>query len=70
VGDGTWDIVHMSLAFTGKILIFKHLDIRSNEVFSDFHEVPKDLTFAQGVELLKKREATLAENRRSEAERK
>jgi hypothetical protein len=70
VGDDTWDIVHMSLAFTGKILIFKHLDIRSNEVFSDFHEVPKDLTFAQGVELLKKREATLAENRRSESERK
>jgi hypothetical protein len=70
VGDGTWDIVHMSLAFTGKILIFKHLDIRSNEVLSDFHEVPKDLTFAQGIELLKKREATLAENRRAESERK
>ncbi|HMK22372.1 MAG TPA: hypothetical protein VK466_08545 [Terriglobales bacterium] len=65
VGDGTWDIVRMSLGFTGKILIFKRLDIRSDEVFSDFHEVPKDLTFAQGVELLRKQEAMLAENRRN-----
>jgi len=65
VGDGTWDIVRMSLAFTGKILIFKRLDIHSNEVFSDFHDVPKDLTFAQGVELLKKQEAILAQNHRN-----
>ena len=67
IGDDTWEIVHMSLAFTGKILIFKHLDIRSDEVFSDFHEVPKNLTFAQGVELLKKQEAILAQNQRGTA---
>ena len=67
VGEGTWEIVHMSLAFTGKILIFKRLDIRSDEVFSDFHEVPKDLSFAQGVELLKKQEAILAQNHRNPA---
>jgi hypothetical protein len=64
-GDGAWEISHMSLAFTGKILIFKHLDIRSSESFSDFHEVPNNLTFAQGVDLLKKQEATLAQNQRN-----
>lgn len=64
VGDGTWDIRKMSLAFTGKILLFKHLDYRSNETLKDFHPVPRDLTFAQGVELLKKHENTLAENGR------
>jgi hypothetical protein len=62
VGDGTWDIRKMSLAFTGKILLFKHLDFRSNETLKDFRPVPRDLTFAQGVELLKKQENTLAEN--------
>jgi len=65
VGDGNWEIVHMALSFTGKILIFKHLDIRSNETFSDFQEVPNNLTFAQGVDLLKKQEAMLAQNRRN-----
>lgn len=64
VGDGTWDIRKMSLAFTGKILLFKHLDFKSNETLKDFHPVPRDLTFAQGVELLKKHENTLAENGR------
>lgn len=62
VGDGTWDIRKMSLAFTGKILLFKHLDFKSNETLKDFHPVPRDLTFAQGVELLRKHENTLAEN--------
>jgi hypothetical protein len=70
VGDGTWDMRRMGLAFTGKILLFKRLDIRSTETYSDFRSVPTGLTFAQGVELLKKQEATLAENRRGENDRK
>jgi hypothetical protein len=65
VGDGTWDMGRMSLAFTGKILLFKRLDIKSTEVYSDFRSVPTGLTFAQGVGLLKKQEATLAENHRA-----
>jgi hypothetical protein len=64
VGDGTWDIRKMSLAFTGKILLFKRLDIKSTEVFSDFRQVPDGLSFARGVELLKKEEGILAENQR------
>lgn len=70
VGDGTWDMRRMGLAFTGKILFFKRIDIKSTETYSDFRTVPTSLTFAQGVELLKKQEATLAENRRGENNRK
>jgi hypothetical protein len=70
VGDGAWDMARMSLALTGKILIFKRLDFRSTETYSDFRPVPNDLTFAQGVELLKKHEATLADNQRSDTNRK
>ena len=61
VGDGSWDISHMSLGFTGKILLFKSLAIKSDEVFSDFRRVPADTAFAQGVELLKAEEAKLAQ---------
>jgi hypothetical protein len=66
VGDGTWDMARISLAFTGKILLFKRIAIRSTEIYSDFRPVPDGLTFAQGVGLLKKHEATLAENHRSD----
>ncbi|HST11809.1 MAG TPA: hypothetical protein VLL05_15645 [Terriglobales bacterium] len=66
IGDSTWDMSRMGLSFTGKILLFKKLDIKSTETYSDFRSVPPGLTFAQGVEMLKKQEATLAENQRSE----
>jgi hypothetical protein len=62
VGDGSWDISHMSLKLTGKILLFKSIAIASDEVFSDFRRVPADTTFAQGVEMLKAEEARLAES--------
>jgi hypothetical protein len=54
IGGHQWEITHMELSFTGKILLVKRMSIHSSDMFSDFHPVPSDLTFAQGVELLKK----------------
>jgi len=62
VGSNNWAISRMDLAFTGKILLFKNLNIKSAEIYSDFHPVPSNLSFAQGVELLKKQLAMVAEN--------
>ena len=53
VGDGSWDITEMSLSMTGRILLFKPLSMVSDEVFSDFRRVPNDLSFEQGVKLLR-----------------
>jgi len=52
VGDGSWELSRLSLSFNGKILLFKTLAIKSDEVFSDFHRVPNDTTFEQGVKLI------------------
>jgi len=65
--EGDWEITHMSLSFTGRVLLFKSLNMKSNEAFSNFRSVPSNLSFAQGVELLKKQEAELAENQRQSA---
>ena len=62
VGDNLWEISSMTLSFTGKILLFKNLNISSTEVFSGFKRVPSNLTFAQALELLKKEEASMADN--------
>lgn len=62
VGDNAWEISSMTLRFTGKIMLFKNLSIDSTEIFSDFKQVPWDLTFAQALELLKKEEITMADN--------
>jgi len=61
IGDGTWDITAMSLKMTGKILLFKSFNMMSDEIFSDFHPVPDDLTFSQGVETLKSEQQKLAQ---------
>ena len=62
VGDGTWEITRMTLSFTGKILLFKSFNMVSDEVLSDFRRVPADMTFAQGVDLLKTEQTKLAQN--------
>jgi len=61
VGGNLWEISGMTLRFTGKILLFKNLSISSTETFSGFKPVPSDLTFAQGLEMLKKEENRVAD---------
>jgi hypothetical protein len=60
VAGGEWDLIRMSLNFTGKIFMFKSLNISSDEVFSDYRQVPANLTFAQGVEMLMSEQDRLA----------
>ncbi len=57
VDDGAWEISCMKLDFTGKILMFKSLAIKSEEEFTDFRRVPPGTTFAEGVKLLQSEEA-------------
>ena len=53
VGAGEWEITKMDLHFTGKILLIKSFNMVSEEVFTDFQRVPDQISFAQGVALLK-----------------
>jgi hypothetical protein len=64
VAGEEWEITRMSLSFSGRILLFKGLNIKSDEIFSNFRSAPPDLRFAQGVQLLKKQEAELTQNQR------
>jgi len=67
VGDSSWDITEMSLSLTGKILLFKALNMVSDEVFSDFRRVPDDLSFEQGVKLLKAEQEKLGHDEHADA---
>jgi hypothetical protein len=61
VGDGSWEITEMKLNITGKILLFKSINMVSDEKLDDFQQEPTNLSFAQGVNLLKAAENNLAE---------
>ena len=43
----------MTLKMAGKILLLKSLSIVSDETLSDYRRVPDNLSFAQGVAMLK-----------------
>jgi hypothetical protein len=63
VANGYWTATHMQLSFTGKALFFKSINIQETEDSSDFRRVPGHMTFAQGVEMLRKhRNGVVAEN--------
>ena len=62
LGDGSWGITELNLNVTGKILLFKGLSMVSDETLSDFRKMPENMTFAQGVEMLKAEQDKLAHN--------
>jgi hypothetical protein len=68
VADGTWDVTRMVLNFTGKILLLKSLNIKTDEVFRDFWRVPESMTIAQGVELLESQEVRSAQAQNDKTE--
>jgi len=65
VGSLRWESTYVNLQFTGKILLFKTLNLCQVDQLSDFHPVPEGLTLAQGIEMLKKNVSELAEYQES-----
>jgi hypothetical protein len=61
IGNNYWVISRTNVDVTGKILLFKGFSFSLNEVFSDFKPVPKDIPFAQAIELLEKEESLFTE---------
>jgi hypothetical protein len=53
IGDGDWELTQLTLKITGKILLFKSLSMVSDEVLSGYRRLPDNLSFADGVKLLK-----------------
>jgi|tagenome__1003787_1003787.scaffolds.fasta_scaffold20841582_1 hypothetical protein len=58
---GHWDTTHMKLHFTGKILLFKSLDIQEDEQTSDYHPV-EGMNVAQALARLKEVDNEYARN--------
>jgi hypothetical protein len=62
MGAGNWAVTRMGLDMTGRVLLFKSLAYKSTKTYSDFHPAPPNLSFAEGVDMLKKQEAVQARN--------
>ena len=63
VGGDRWEVTQMRLRFTGKILLFKNLNITEHETAFDYRGAPDNLSFVEGIEFLKKQPDYLAEKK-------
>lgn len=61
VYDDHWDATHMILNFTGKILMFKTLKIREDEVTENYRPV-QNMSVAAALDYLRKTEVEMAQN--------
>ncbi|HVP51789.1 MAG TPA: hypothetical protein VMT05_06760 [Terriglobales bacterium] len=61
VGGDRWEVAEMHLRFTGKVLLFKSLNINQHETAFDYRRAPENLTLTEGIEFLKKQPEYLAE---------
>jgi hypothetical protein len=62
VAPGHWDMTTMSLAMTGKALLFKSIGVQKMENRRDFQQVSDDLTLTQAADILN-RHIVVADNR-------
>jgi hypothetical protein len=61
VGGDRWEVTDMRLRFTGRVLLFKSLNIDEHQTAFDYRRAPENLSFVQGIEFLKKQPEFLAE---------
>ena len=61
IGLNRWETTQMNLRFTGKVLLFKSLNINEQETESDFRTATGNLTLAQGVQLLQRQSPVVAQ---------
>jgi hypothetical protein len=58
---GHWDVTHMKLHFTGKVLLLKSLDIQQDETSSNYREIPA-MNVAQALDKLRELDTEYAKN--------
>ncbi len=54
VGPGHWETVLVDLNLRGRAVVFKTINVKQKQTFSDFHRMPDDLTLGKALEILQK----------------
>jgi len=52
VGSGHWDVVFLNVHLTGKVLIFKTINLQQEEHCSNYRQVPENISLQQAARLL------------------
>jgi hypothetical protein len=61
VSPRRWETTSLNMKFTGRVLLFKKLNIDEREITSDFRPAPAHLTLAEGINVLNQQTGQLAQ---------
>jgi hypothetical protein len=62
-----WETTFLNMKFTGRVLLFKKLNIEDQEMTTDFRPAPAHLSLAEGINVLKQQTGQLAEGQSNAA---
>ncbi|HEY6970788.1 MAG TPA: hypothetical protein VJA94_16375 [Candidatus Angelobacter sp.] len=60
VGDNHWDTIFLDVNMQGRAIIFKTINVREKQVFTDFRRVADDMTIARAYEMLQQHDSAIA----------
>jgi hypothetical protein len=69
VGDNHWDTVFLDVNMQGRAVIFKSINVKEKQIFSDYRRVPDDLTIARAYEMLQGKNTSMAASRQGTGNR-
>lgn len=61
--SGRWETSQLTLDFTGRAFLFKSIKVKQEQSISNVRRVPDNLSLAEGIELLRKQDTTIAEKK-------
>jgi hypothetical protein len=61
-----WETTKLEMKFTGRVLLFKKLNVDEKEITGDFRRAPSHLSLIEGVNMLKQQNPQLAEDQSNE----
>src|SRR5215510_15566984 len=62
VGGNHWDTVYLDVNMQGRAIIFKSINIKEKQIFTDYQRVPDDTTIARAYEMLQQHDSSMTAN--------
>jgi len=62
VGDNHWDTVYLDVNMQGRAIIFKSINVKEKQIFTDYQRVPDDTTIARAYQMFQRHDSSMTAN--------
>src|SRR6478752_10218596 len=68
VGDDHWEVVSLDVRMSGRAVIFKTINVKQKQLFTNFHRMSDNLTISEAYQLLEQGEGPVSAGNQSRPE--